>query len=115
MIGATLTVNECFLERNTGRAIRGSIKKVDAVTDGQPGDVEKKKKADAPSPSKKVKKEVNAAERTKKPSYNNAPPPAQQPEGSAGNTKPKSIRMYNLKNCFKSSDWGILVTDDKAY
>ncbi|KAK3283729.1 hypothetical protein CYMTET_8589 [Cymbomonas tetramitiformis] len=56
--------------------------------------IEDKKKADAPSPSKKIKKEVNAAERTKKPSYNNAPPPAQQTEGSAGNTKPKCRRCF---------------------
>ncbi|KAK3268836.1 hypothetical protein CYMTET_22680 [Cymbomonas tetramitiformis] len=78
------------------KAIIGSIKKVDAVvTDGQHGDIEDKKKADAPSPSKKIKKEVNAAERAKKPSYNNAPPPAQQPEGGAGNTKPNAgeLRM----------------------
>ncbi|KAK3284341.1 hypothetical protein CYMTET_8003 [Cymbomonas tetramitiformis] len=85
------------------RAIRDSIKKVDVVTDGKHGDIEDKKKADAPSPSKKIRKEVNAAERTKKPSYNKAPPPAQQPGGA--------IRMYNLKSCFKNSDWGILITD----
>ncbi|KAK3273782.1 hypothetical protein CYMTET_17992 [Cymbomonas tetramitiformis] len=149
-------IEDC-VERLRIKAIRGSIKKVDAVTDGQHGDIENKKKADAPSPSKKIKKEVNAAERAKKPSYNNAPPPAQQPEGGAGNAKPKcrrcfgggfhekqpeqcragykhvklepgyhegklsankwwevenaAIRMYNLKNCFKNSDWGILVTD----
>ncbi|KAK3242037.1 hypothetical protein CYMTET_48249 [Cymbomonas tetramitiformis] len=135
------------------KAIKNSIKKVESAVDGQLGDPESKKKVDTP-PSKKIKKEVNAAERSKKQTYNNAPPPA---EGSRANDKPKclrcfgggwhesspeqcrcgythtklpagfhegklgsskwweveiaAIRMYNLKNCFKNSDWGILVTD----
>ncbi|KAK3240273.1 hypothetical protein CYMTET_49877 [Cymbomonas tetramitiformis] len=63
-------------------------------TQEKPGDAESKKKADAPSPSKRVKKEMNAAERTKKPSYNNAPPPTQQPEGGAGSAKPKCLRCF---------------------
>ncbi|KAK3265525.1 hypothetical protein CYMTET_25798 [Cymbomonas tetramitiformis] len=74
------------------KAIRGSIKKMAAVADAQHGDTESRKRADAPSPSKKIKKEVSAAERTKKPPYNNAPPPTQQPEGGAGNAKPKCLR-----------------------
>ncbi|KAK3244710.1 hypothetical protein CYMTET_45690 [Cymbomonas tetramitiformis] len=142
------------------RAIKDSIKKVDAVADGRHGDTENKKRADTPSPSKKIKKEVNAAERAKRQAYNNTPPPTQQPEGGAVKNKPKCLRcfgggfhdqhpdqcrsgykhdceartgvlyhegklgsskwweaenaaigMYNLKNRFKSSDWGILVTD----
>ncbi|KAK3275674.1 hypothetical protein CYMTET_16207 [Cymbomonas tetramitiformis] len=127
---------------------------VGRTVDGQLGDPESKKKVDTP-PSKKIKKEVNAAERSKKQTYNNAPPPA---EGGRANDKPKclrrfgggwhesspdeqcrcgykhtklpagfhegklgsskwwevenaAIRMYNLKNCLKNSDWGILVTD----
>ncbi|KAK3246895.1 hypothetical protein CYMTET_43582 [Cymbomonas tetramitiformis] len=135
------------------KAIKNSIKKVESAVDGQPWDPEGKKKVDTP-PSKKMKKEVNVAESSKKSAYNNAPPPA---EGSRANDKPKclrcfgggwhesnpeqcrcgykhtklpagfhegrlgsgkwwevenaAIRMYNLKNCFKNSDWGILVTD----
>ncbi|KAK3272762.1 hypothetical protein CYMTET_18959 [Cymbomonas tetramitiformis] len=135
------------------KAIKNSIKKVESAVDGQLGDPGSKKKVDIP-PSKKMKKEVNAAGRSKNQAYNNAPPPA---EGSRANDKPKclrcvgggwhesspeqcrcgykhtklpagfhegklgsskwwevenaAIRMYNLKNCFKNSDWGILVTD----
>ncbi|KAK3273151.1 hypothetical protein CYMTET_18608 [Cymbomonas tetramitiformis] len=135
------------------KAIKNSIKKIESAGEGQPGELESSKKAETP-PSKKMKKEVNVAERTKKPSYNKTPPPA---EGTRTNDKPKclrcfgggwhesdpeqcrsgykhvkmpagfhesrlgsskwwdaenaALRMYNLKNRFKSSDWGILVTD----
>ncbi|KAK3250351.1 hypothetical protein CYMTET_40265 [Cymbomonas tetramitiformis] len=135
------------------KAIKNSIKKIESAGEGQPGELESSKKAETP-PSKKMKKEVNVAERTKKTSYNKTPPPA---EGTRTNDKPKclrcfgggwhesdpeqcrsgykhvkmpagfhesrlgsskwwgaenaALRMYNLKNRFKSSDWGILVTD----
>ncbi|KAK3247547.1 hypothetical protein CYMTET_42952 [Cymbomonas tetramitiformis] len=133
------------------KAIKNSIRKIEAAQGGQSGDLEDSKKAETP-PSKKMKKEVNVAERTKKPSYNKTPPPA---ESTRTNDKPKclrcfgggwhesepeqcrsgykhvkmpagyhedrlgsskwwdaenaALRMYNLKNRFKSSDWGILA------
>ncbi|KAK3274948.1 hypothetical protein CYMTET_16901 [Cymbomonas tetramitiformis] len=135
------------------KAIKNSIKKIESAGEGQPGELESSKKAETP-PSKKMKKEVNVAERAKKTSYNKTPPPA---EGVRTNDKPKclrcfgggwhesdpeqcrsgykhvkmpagfhesrlgsskwwdaenaALRMYNLKNRFKNSDWGILVTD----
>ncbi|KAK3241073.1 hypothetical protein CYMTET_49130 [Cymbomonas tetramitiformis] len=115
------------------KAIKNSIKKAESVVEGQPGDPEGKKKVDTP-PSKKMRKEVNVAERAKKPAYNNAPPPVEssrdQPKclryfgGGWHESNPEqrssskwwevenaALRMYNLKNCFKDSDWGILVTD----
>ncbi|KAK3270242.1 hypothetical protein CYMTET_21347 [Cymbomonas tetramitiformis] len=135
------------------KAIKNSIKKVESAVDGQSGDPEGKKKVDT-SPSKKMKKEVNVAERATKPTYNNAPPPAERSrtndkrkclrcfgggwhesnpeqcrsgykhaklpagyhEGKLGSSKwweaeNAAIRMYNLKNRFKNSEWGILVTD----
>ncbi|KAK3247263.1 hypothetical protein CYMTET_43233 [Cymbomonas tetramitiformis] len=79
------------------KAIRASLKKVDAEAVAQHDeDADVKKHFDNPSPSKKVKKEVDNAERAKK-SFNSTPPLA--------------MRMYNLKNCFKNSDWGIRVQD----
>ncbi|KAK3245894.1 hypothetical protein CYMTET_44555 [Cymbomonas tetramitiformis] len=135
------------------KAIKNSIKKIESAGEGQSGDPENNKKGEA-SPSKKMKKEVNVAERTKKLAYNKTPPPA---EGGRTSDKPKclrcfgggwhesdpeqcrsgykhvkmpagyhesrlgsskwwdaenaALRMYNLKNRFKNSDWGILVTD----
>ncbi|KAK3263392.1 hypothetical protein CYMTET_27796 [Cymbomonas tetramitiformis] len=109
-----------------------------------------KKQAGTPSPSKKIKKEVNNAERLKKP-YSKVPLPATggaegkcafcfggsyhadqprtcrtgytQAEVPAGfhekmlgsekrwQSENAAMMMYNLKNNFKNSDWGILVTD----
>ncbi|KAK3281301.1 hypothetical protein CYMTET_10903 [Cymbomonas tetramitiformis] len=135
------------------KAIKNSIKKIESSEVAQSGEPENSKKVDTP-PSKKMKKEVNVAERAKKASYNKTPPPA---EGVRTNDKPKclrcfgggwhesdpeqcrsgykhvkmpagfhesrlgsskwwdaenaALRMYNLKNRFKNSDWGILVTD----
>ncbi|KAK3247245.1 hypothetical protein CYMTET_43249 [Cymbomonas tetramitiformis] len=135
------------------KAIKNSIKKIESSEVAQSGEPENSKKVDT-SPSKKMKKEVNVAERAKKASYNKTPPPA---EGVRTNDKPKclrcfgggwhesdpeqcrsgykhvkmpagfhesrlgsskwwdaenaALRMYNLKNRFKNSDWGILVTD----
>ncbi|KAK3281563.1 hypothetical protein CYMTET_10652 [Cymbomonas tetramitiformis] len=70
------------------KAIKNSIKKVESVVEGQPGDPEGKNKVDTP-PSKKMRKEVNVAERAKKPAYNNAPPPAE-----SSRDKPKCLRSF---------------------
>ncbi|KAK3242297.1 hypothetical protein CYMTET_48000 [Cymbomonas tetramitiformis] len=70
------------------KAIKNSIKKVESVVEGQPGDPEGKKKVDTP-PSKKMRKEVNVAERDKKPAYNNAPPPAE-----SSRDKPTCLRCF---------------------
>ncbi|KAK3239730.1 hypothetical protein CYMTET_50375 [Cymbomonas tetramitiformis] len=78
------------------KAIKNSIKKVESAVDGQLGDPESKKKVDTP-PSKKIKKEVNAAERSKKQQLSNdekdkyrvAPAPAEKksPAGKADSLK----------------------------
>ncbi|KAK3234447.1 hypothetical protein CYMTET_55293 [Cymbomonas tetramitiformis] len=82
------------MQLNTGKhgldlkAIKNSIKKVESVVEGRPGDPEGKKKVDTP-PLKKMRKEVNVAERAKKPAYNNAPPPAK-----SSRDKPKCPRCF---------------------
>ncbi|KAK3274406.1 hypothetical protein CYMTET_17417 [Cymbomonas tetramitiformis] len=102
------------------KAIKNSIRKIESAVEGQSGDPETSKKADT-SPSKKMKKEVNVAERAKKPAYNKTPPSA---EGSRTNDKPKCLRCFgggwhesDPEQCrsgykhVKMPAGGILVTD----
>ncbi|KAK3261196.1 hypothetical protein CYMTET_29883 [Cymbomonas tetramitiformis] len=145
--------NSCWEALQHGldlKAIRASIKKVNAVSDTQHEDSEGKKRVETPSPSKKIKKEVNNAERAKK-TYHSIPPPGnggtegkclryfgggfhcKQPEACRAGYKlvelepgyhegklssdkwweaeNAAIKMYNLKICFRNSNWGILVQD----
>ncbi|KAK3234983.1 hypothetical protein CYMTET_54790 [Cymbomonas tetramitiformis] len=97
------------------RAIKATLKKHNSEAMELSESADANKQAGTPSPSKKIKKEVNNAERLKKP-YSKAEVPAGFHEKMLDSEKRwqsenAAMRMYNLRNNFKNSDWGILVND----